>query len=122
MSKHHDRSKSGGFFDTIFTRSTKKYGNGQSSTQNTRPNSEHELNDIQTLHNGIQNATPDEINKQFLAILEDMNIPKDKRQPLITKTQAEKKEMIFMHLKGENRVPSIIIILINKEVYTGKSV
>jgi diaphanous len=104
MSKHHDRSKSGGFFDTIFARSSKnKYGNG--SLTNPRPNSEHStepMMDMQLLHNGIQNSSPDEINKQFLDILEDMNIPKDKRQPLIAKTQDEKKEMIFMHLKGKH--------------------
>ncbi|XP_011194450.2 protein diaphanous isoform X2 [Zeugodacus cucurbitae] len=56
--------------------------------------------DRQALENETLNDS--EIDMKFLEILEDMNIPKDKREPLLKKTPAEKRKMVFMHLKGKN--------------------
>uniref|UniRef100_A0A2M4BBJ2 Putative rhoa gtpase effector dia/diaphanous n=1 Tax=Anopheles marajoara TaxID=58244 RepID=A0A2M4BBJ2_9DIPT len=42
-----------------------------------------------------------EIDQLFLEILDDMNIPKDKRDPLLDKPLEEKRTMISMHLKGK---------------------
>ncbi|XP_036212605.2 protein diaphanous isoform X2 [Bactrocera oleae] len=58
--------------------------------------------DLQALENDIRTMNDSEIDLKFLEILEDMNIPKDKREPLLKKTHAEKRKMVFMHLKGKN--------------------
>ncbi|CAO1423226.1 unnamed protein product [Diamesa tonsa] len=101
MSKH-DRAKSGGFLDTLFTRSTKR---GQRNTYNangTRPlSAENDFFDSQDLDNLVLKFSVEEVNQKFLEILEDMNIPKDKREPLIKKALDEKRDMLRMHLKGK---------------------
>lgn len=96
----HDRTKSGGFLDTLFTRSTKR---GKSYAYNgTRPVSanENDYIDAQELENMILRLTVEEVNQRFHEILEDMNIPKDKRDPLMKKNLDEKRDMLRMHLKG----------------------
>ena len=59
------------------------------------------LADPQDLHNEIMRLTHQEVDEKFVDILEDMNIPKDKRQPLLEKSLDEKRDMILMHFKGK---------------------
>lgn len=120
MSKH-DRAKSGGLLDTLFFgRPHKKGGRGGSSGYGSgglgggsghggsinggRPLSgaESELVNMEEISNEVKRMTEAEVNQKFLEILEDMNIPKDKRDPLLLKPLDEKRKMILMHLKGES--------------------
>jgi diaphanous len=97
----HDRVKSG-FLDTLFTRSTKRGHRNTYSANGTRPISANE-NDIDTqdIEIRVLRMTVEEINKKFHEILDDMNIPKDKRDPLMSKNLDEKRDMLRMHYKGE---------------------
>lgn len=102
MSKH-ERNKSGGFLDTLFTRSAKRGHRNTYSANGTRPLSANEAdnNDMQDIENLILKLTFEEVNQRFNEILEDMNIPKDKRDPLMKKNLDEKRDMLRMHLKGK---------------------
>lgn len=102
MSKH-DRTKSGGFLDTLFTRSAKRGHRGAYNANGARPLSanENDYNDMQDLENLVLKLTVDEVNQRFNEILEDMNIPKDKRDPLMKKNLDEKRDMLKMHMKGK---------------------
>ncbi|XP_058818209.1 protein diaphanous [Topomyia yanbarensis] len=120
MSKH-DRAKSGGLLDTLFFgRPHKKgirggsgnyggsgpgggSGHGGHSINGGRPLSgaESELALLDELNNEMKRMNEAEVNQRFLEILEDMNIPKDKRDPLLLKPLDEKKKMILMHVKGK---------------------
>uniref|UniRef100_A0A1L8DMG4 Putative rac1 gtpase effector frl n=1 Tax=Nyssomyia neivai TaxID=330878 RepID=A0A1L8DMG4_9DIPT len=101
-----DRGKPSGIMDTLFGRPKLR---GKTGSANGRPISEPE-GDLQQLTAEVYRMTTDEITHKFLDILEDMNIPKDKRQPLLLKSVEEKREMILMHTKGkasaENRTHS----------------
>lgn len=100
MSKHDKTKSGGGLLDMWFGRPKSK---GKSGTANGgRPISTESdiLVDMQDLHNEIMRLTVDEVDQKFMEILEDMNIPKDKRQPLLKKSLDEKRDMLFMHLKG----------------------
>uniref|UniRef100_A0AAG5DR30 Diaphanous n=1 Tax=Anopheles atroparvus TaxID=41427 RepID=A0AAG5DR30_ANOAO len=123
MSKH-DRVKSGGFLDTLLGRPHKKvgrhggsgnYGNGSGSAGGTvghsgsigslnggRPLSGQDA-DLASLiePNETRKMSETEVNQLFLEILEDMNIPQDKRDPLLGKPLEEKRKMIMMHVKGK---------------------
>ncbi|XP_021701663.1 protein diaphanous [Aedes aegypti] len=123
MSKH-DRAKSGGLLDTLFFgRPHKKGGRGGSSSyggsgglggggvsghggsiNGGRPLSgtESDLVNLEEISNAVKRMTEAEVNQKFLEILEDMNIPKDKRDPLLLKPLDEKRKMILMHMKGKN--------------------
>lgn len=124
MSKH-DRAKSGGLLDTLFFgRPHKKggrggggssgYGGGSGglggagsghggSMNGGRPLSgtESDLPNLEEISNAVKRMTEAEVNQKFLEILEDMNIPKDKRDPLLLKPLDEKRKMILMHMKGK---------------------
>uniref|UniRef100_A0A182MPH3 Diaphanous n=1 Tax=Anopheles culicifacies TaxID=139723 RepID=A0A182MPH3_9DIPT len=123
MSKH-DRVKSGGFLDTLLGRPHKKlgrhggsgvYGNGPSSAGGNfsgygsygnlnggRPLSGQDADGVSMMEpNETHRLSEAEVNKYFLDILEDMNIPKDKRDPLLGKPLEEKRKMIDMHVKGK---------------------
>lgn len=122
MSKH-DRAKSGGLLDTLFFgRPHKKGGRGGSSSyggsgglggggvsghggsiNGGRPLSgtESDLVNLEEISNAVKRMTEAEVNQKFLEILEDMNIPKDKRDPLLLKPLDEKRKMILMHMKGK---------------------
>ncbi|XP_039444037.1 protein diaphanous [Culex pipiens pallens] len=128
MSKH-DRAKSGGLLDTLFGgRPHKKGGSrhgsghygtgggslggggvgghggyGSGSLNGGRPLSgaEAEAAHFEELQAQMNRMAEPEVNQKFQEILEDMNIPKDKREPLLLKTLEEKKQMILMHLKGK---------------------
>lgn len=89
-----EKAKSG-FLDTFFSRPYKK---GQKNYGSTGEFQTDQNSDI-TLK--VSTMGVDEINSRFLEILEDMNIPKDKREPLMMKDTQEKRAMILMHFKGE---------------------
>lgn len=102
MSKHDKSKLSGGLLDMWFGRPKTK---GKSATTNGgRPISadSDSIGELQDLHNEIMKLTISEVDEKFIDILEDMNIPKDKRQPLLEKTLDEKRDMILMHFKGKN--------------------
>lgn len=101
MSKH-DKSKSGGGLLDIWFGRPKTKGRGGTTNGGRPVSSESDtIGDLQELHNEIMKLTIDEIDQKFIEILEDMNIPKDKRQPLLKKSLDEKRDMILMHFKGE---------------------
>lgn len=107
MSKHHDRSKStgGGILDMWFGRPKYKgkYANTISGTRPIASETE-SYTDVQELNTEILKLSVEEVDQKFLEILDDMNIPKDKRQPLLLKSLGEKREMLFMHLKGKHKM------------------
>lgn len=109
MSKH-ERNKSGGFLDTLFTRSAKRSHRNTYSANGARPLSanENDYNDMQDIEILILKLTVEEVNQRFNEILEDMNIPKDKRDPLMKKNLDEKRDMLRMHLKGKQSVHSLL--------------
>lgn len=85
------------------------YG-GASAAGSARPSSHdaEQLADMQEIQNQILRLNQDEVNAKFMEILEDMNIPKDKRQPLLLKSLEEKREMLIM--KGEFRDEIITLL------------
>ncbi|XP_053672897.1 protein diaphanous isoform X2 [Anopheles nili] len=105
MSKH-DRVKSGGFLDTLLGRPHKKVGRhgGSGSVFNGgRPLSGPEADLVSMIEQSdTHRLSEPEVNKLFLEILEDMNIPKEKRDPLLSKPLEEKRKMIDMHMKGKS--------------------
>lgn len=107
MSKHDKTKTSSGLLDIWFGRPKTK---GKSYTSNGgRPISadSDSLTDPQDLHNEIMRLTHQEVDEKFVDILEDMNIPKDKRQPLLEKSLDEKRDMILMHFKGKIKFLSL---------------
>ncbi|KAH8376782.1 hypothetical protein KR093_001326 [Drosophila rubida] len=107
----HEKSKStgGGILESWFGRPSKSKGSGNYNSNSlphgaNRPASTD--NDggfsVDDLERTIQELSEAQVNAKFLEILEDMNIPKDKREPLLSKSIAERQKMIFMHMKGKN--------------------
>lgn len=96
MSKH-ERTKSGsgggGLLDMWFGRPKKTTNGGRPISAESDS-----LDDVQEQNNEMLSG--EEINRRFIDILEDMNIPEDKRQPLLEKSSEEKLKMINMHYKG----------------------
>lgn len=101
MSKHDKSKTGGGLLDTIFGRPKAK--SKTATTNGGRPISadSDSIGDLNDLHMEIMKLTIAEVDEKFIDILEDMNIPKDKRQPLLEKTLDEKRDMILMHFKGK---------------------
>lgn len=102
MSKH-ERTKSGGgsFIGTLLGRPSKVKGRNATLNGGRPISAESDsLDDGQELNNDVDRWTMDEVNDRFIDILEDMNIPRDKLQPLLEKSVEEKRSMIVMHLKG----------------------
>lgn len=106
MSKH-ERNKSssgGGLLDSWFGRPKSKAkgytpsnGSGSGSGSGRPVSLESDaLADMQDITNEIHRLTSDEVNEKFNDILEDMNIPQDKRLPLLKKTLEEKRSMLIM--------------------------
>ncbi|XP_017855287.1 protein diaphanous isoform X2 [Drosophila busckii] len=105
------KSTGGSLLESWFGRPSKSKGAGGNYNSNTltqgsgRPNSTD--NDgggfaAEDIERHIQELTEAQVNAKFLDILEDMNIPKDKREPLLSKPMEERQKMIFMHMKGKN--------------------
>ncbi|XP_065358658.1 protein diaphanous [Calliphora vicina] len=103
MSKH-EKTKSGGLLENWFGRPKTKGGNYSTGTLSGRPTSAEgdAAFDLQELEKTIRGLSDSEVDIKFMEILEDMNIPKDKRGPLLSKSITERQKMIFMHLKGKN--------------------
>lgn len=100
MSKQDKAKTTSGLLDMWFGRPKTKGKN--TTTNGGRPIStdSDSLADPQDLHNEIMKLTHEEVDEKFVDLLEDMNIPKDKRQPLLEKSLDEKRDMILMHFKG----------------------
>lgn len=100
MSKH-ERNKSGGFLDTLFTRSAKRNHRNTYSANGTRPLSgnENDYNESQDIENLVLSLTVEEVNQRLHEMFEDLNIPKDMRDPVMKKNLDEKRVMLKMHLK-----------------------
>lgn len=86
----NEKMKSAGFLDNFFGRKHKVYSGSGAEEQ-------HETD----ICLGVSKLSNEEINIKFMDILEDMNIPKDKREPLMLKDIREKREMLVMHYKGK---------------------
>lgn len=101
MSKH-EKTKSGGLLESWFGRPKTK-GSGY-NTPSGRPTSTdgNDVPELQDLEKMIRGLSESEVETKFMEILEDMNIPKDKREPLLSKPILDRRKMIFMHLKGKN--------------------
>lgn len=98
----HDKHKSGGLLESWFGRPKGKLSGYYSGTPSSRPTStDGDAFDLQELERNICALSDTEVDIKFMEILEDMNIPKDKRGPLLSKSLTERQKMIFMHLKGE---------------------
>ncbi|XP_017082400.1 protein diaphanous [Drosophila eugracilis] len=105
----HEKSKStgGGILDSLFGRPSKSKGGTISSgtlTHGGRPVStdNYVVPGVEDFEQYIQQLTVAELDAKFLEIIEDMNIPKDKREPLLAKSKEERQKMIMWHLKGKN--------------------
>lgn len=96
----HDKTKSSGLLDSLFGRPKAK-GKVYASN-NGRPISleSEAMPDMQEITNEIYKLTSSEVDQKFMEILEDMNIPKNKRQPLLLKSIEEKRDMLIMQVKG----------------------
>ncbi|XP_055376357.1 protein diaphanous [Condylostylus longicornis] len=99
MSKH-DKQKSGNLLESWFGRPKARSKNAPYAGG--RPTSTDGELDLGDLLLEIKKLSDSEVDQRFIDILEDMNIPNDKRSPLLSKPISEKKDMIFMHLKGKN--------------------
>ena len=106
MQHKHDRTKSTGFLDTLFTRSTKRSHRNATysgAPHHARPvSAENDFADSQDVELEVLKLTTEEVNQKFMEILEDMNINVDKREPLMKKSISEKRDMLKMHMKGRN--------------------
>lgn len=107
MSKNDKNKSSGGLLESWFGRPKTK---GRTGTINGRPVSSESdtIGEYQDLSSEIMALTVEEIDQKFIDILEDMNIPKDKRQPLLKKSFEEKRDMILMHFKGSYRQTGVV--------------
>lgn len=112
MSKH-DKSKSsgGGLLDMWFGRPNKTKAKSTTTNGGRPVSSESDtIGELQELHNEILKLTKEEVDHKFMEIIEDMNIPNHKRQPLLLKSLDEKRDLILMHTKGnEKQVYSFIL-------------
>lgn len=108
----HEKSKSvgGGLLESWFGRPSKSKGSGNYNSNSLphgvggRPlstDNEGGVVGVEELQRHIQDLSEAEVNARFLEIIEDMNIPKDKREPLLNKNMEERQKMIFMHMKGK---------------------
>ncbi|EDW04111.1 protein diaphanous isoform X2 [Drosophila grimshawi] len=109
----HEKSKSvgGGLLESWFGRPSKPKGSGNYNSNSLphgasgRPASTD--NDgacigVDDLERQVQEMSETQLNARFQEILEDMNIPKDKREPLLSKPIEERQKMVFMHMRGKN--------------------
>lgn len=93
------RQKGGGFLDTFF-RAQKPSKNG-SDVPTARPTS-YEGEDFKQLEIEIDSWTEKMVDKKLSEILEDMNIPQAKREPLLKQALEKKKHMLKGMLKGRS--------------------
>ncbi|XP_013110083.2 protein diaphanous [Stomoxys calcitrans] len=104
MSKNDKNKSGGGLLESLFGRPKTKgthYSTGNLAGRPASTDGEAAF-DLQELEKTIRALSDSEVDAKFMEILEDMNIPKDKRGPLLSKSITERQKMIFMHLKGKN--------------------
>lgn len=103
MSKNDKNKSGGGLLESWFGRPKAKGATYSTGTLSGRPTSAdgEAAFDLQELEKNVRALSDTEVDAKFMEILEDMNIPKDKRGPLLSKSITERQKMIFMHLKGE---------------------
>lgn len=101
MSKNDKAKSASGLLDMWFGRPKTKGRNITSNGGRPISTDSDSMADPQDLHNEIMKLSHEEVDEKFIDILEDMNIPKDKRQPLLEKSLDEKRDMILMHFKGK---------------------
>lgn len=107
MSRHEKtKSTGGGLLDSLFGRPSKSKGGTISSgtlAHGGRPVSadNYVVPGVEDFEQYIQQLSVAELDAKFLEIIEDMNIPKDKREPLLAKSKEERQKMIMWHLKGK---------------------
>lgn len=65
--------------------------------------SDNQPEDFQQLLADLSRLSEKEVNDRFKELLDDMNIPLDKRGPLLLKGLEERRKMLQMHIKGEKR-------------------
>jgi len=92
--------------DSLFGRPSKSKGGTISSgtlTHGGRPVSQdnYVVPGVEDFEQYIQQLSVAELDAKFLEIIEDMNIPKDKREPLLAKSKEERQKMLLWHLKGK---------------------
>ncbi|KAH8381058.1 hypothetical protein KR200_004223, partial [Drosophila serrata] len=101
------KSTGGGILESLFGRPSKSKGGSVNSgtlTHGGRPVSSDNdaVQGVEDWERHIQELSEAQVDAQFLEIIEDMNIPKDKREPLLAKSKEERQKMILWHLKGKN--------------------
>lgn len=131
MSRHDKSKTGGGLLDSLFgrpkTKSKSNYatngngsggaaggGGGGGGGTGGRPTSQdHEqLADMHDITNQIMRLDQEQVNQKFMEILEDMNIPKDKRQPLLLKSLEDKREMLIMKgISNYNVIAKVLVLL-----------
>jgi hypothetical protein len=105
----HEKSKS--IFETLGIGSTKRKGSHKHNGS-ARPVSTNEPPVIDDLEIDIRvkRMTIEEVHRDFKKIIEDMNIPKDKQEPLFKKSLDEKRDFIKINMKKELGKISLFII------------
>lgn len=96
----HEKSKS--ILETFGIGSTKRKGSSKHNGS-ARPISTNDPEPIDDLEIDIRvkRMTIEEVNNNYRKVIEDMNIPKDKVEPLFKKSLEEKRDMLRMNMKQE---------------------
>lgn len=112
----HEKKRQTGLLDTFFGRPNVKNtkGNNNNNGGTGRPLSSGEASS--EAPDFISRLDEKEVNDRFLELLDDMNIPKDKRGPLLQKGIEERRKMLLMHVKGEAAVAGGISIHVRNDV------
>lgn len=100
----HEKVRQPGLLDTFFSRPKVKHSKSSNNNNNAsgRPiSSDNQPEDFQQLLADISRLSEKEVNDRFKELLDDMNIPLDKRGPLLLKGLEERRKMLLMHIKGE---------------------
>ncbi len=109
----NDKAKSSGLLDSLFGRPKSK-GKVYAANNGGRPISleSEAMPDMQEITNEIYKLTTAEVDQKFMEILEDMNIPKNKRQPLLLKSIEEKRDMLIMQVKGVYVTVCVVFVVV----------
>ncbi|KAF5285112.1 hypothetical protein FQA39_LY16801 [Lamprigera yunnana] len=106
----HDKAKSGSFLESWFQRGSKKGGpvSRPGNLSTSRPTSETDFGEpdenlLKLYEQQINSMDEKEIDKKFEELLNDMNLNEDKKRPLRTYPQENKKKMLIMQYKGANQ-------------------
>lgn len=90
------KSSAGGIFGTLLGRQKPK---GYGANGGRPVSSEPQYEDEQDFNAEVLRMTVEEVNRKFVEVIDDMNIPPDKRKPLLEKNLDEKRKMLIMNLK-----------------------